>query len=176
MSAIHYLQNFDNETIVIPISSMLDDEYWAVRKKAAQSLSTIGNQQAVPPLIEAIKVEKESDIKVAMVRTLGDIDNGSSADLLIQLLQDRSEFLNVRETAVVSLGEIGNEKAVDPLIQILLDKDEPWEIRSKAAYSLGVIGNEKAVDPLSQVSQDSNEYLALRTSAEEALGKIKDDR
>jgi HEAT repeat protein len=83
-------------------------------------LGAIGDRQAVPPLIQALR-DGNKYVRAAACRALGAIGDGQAVPHLIQALRDRNS--DVREAACEALGEIGDPQALSHLIQALEDED-----------------------------------------------------
>ena len=164
-----------------------------VRASAAEALVKIG-APAVEPLIAALK-DKDSDVRYAAAKALGEIKDPRAVEPLIAALGDESS--GVRLAAAKSLGEIKDPRAVEPLSAAL--KDENKYVRRAAAHALDRLGwkpeqdeiagwywmakcdwdkcvalGALTVEPLIAALKDTDEEV--RRAAAEALGKIKDRR
>ncbi len=173
----------------------LKDKDKAVRSSAIWVLGEIGDPQAVPALIEALKesywdlykatvdlfslrsAPEEVEEQVMLVKhfirelrsSVGEALRkiGKPAVIaLMELIQD-SDWA-VREDAAWLLGMIGDCQAVPTLIKALYDTRSC--VRKTAASALVQIGN-PAVSALIDALKDSNEDV--RQKAAEALGEIK---
>jgi len=146
-----------------------------VRLEATRVLARIGDEQAVQPLIEALRNDSADSVRKGAADALGSFGMKdffpSAIDPLIEALKD--DYANVRRSAVGALGKIGNERAVEPLIEALRD-DSADVVRMLAAIALGRIGDERAVEPLIEALTDGRERV--RSAAAHALGLISDER
>jgi HEAT repeat protein len=135
------------------------------RRKAADYLGEIGDDRAVPALIEALK--DESDVSWLAARSLGMIGDRRATGPLIEALGSPEKWL--RQGAAWALGKIGDDKAVEPLIPLL--KDPNKDVRKNAAWALGIIGDERVIEPLTRIQQDEDE--GVRQAAKVALDAVK---
>lgn len=136
-----------NRDVVRPLIKALKDSSWPVRKNASESLAQLA-EFAVPQLINFVNDEDE-DIQYWVLKTLkrigspavpdivwllkkgtdeqrffaakalGMMKEPSSADALIEALQDGHEW--VRLYAAIALGELGETRAISHLVNCLLD-------------------------------------------------------
>ena len=90
--------------------ALLKSKNLLYRRKAADYLGEIGDDRAVPALIEALK--DESDVSWLAARSLGMIGDRRAIDPLIEALGSPEKWL--RQGAAWALGKIGDEKAIEP--------------------------------------------------------------
>lgn len=136
-----------------------------VQYEAAEALGNIGDEQAIGPLITALKRDEFSGVRWKAAEALSKIGN-PAVEPLIATLQYADD--DVRWKAAIALGEIGNPDAVEPLIQLLSDNDR--FVRSRAAHALSMIGN-PAIEPLIHALREGD--YGVRWGAAMALGKTK---
>lgn len=114
---------------------------------AARTLGEIGDDSAVPALIQALDNPK---VRFAAAEALGKIGDQRAVPHLIPLLDDLTVFGATSQTiasaAALALGHIGNVQAVEPLIQVLEQGDDA--ARVAAAEALGHIKDQRALEPL----------------------------
>jgi HEAT repeat protein len=151
---------------VPPLIQALGDGDWHVREAACRALGAIGDRQAVPPLIQALR---DWYVRAAACRALGAIGDRQAVPPLIQALGDRDR--GVRAAACRALGAIGDRQAVPHLIQALGDWDE--YVRRAACRALGQIGDPQALPHLIQALEDEDEDAYVRRAAREAVEQIK---
>jgi HEAT repeat protein len=101
-----------------------------VRQAIVKALGEIGDPQAVPALIDALK-DEDWRVREAAVEALRKI-GPPALPALIEMLKDKREW--VRQATVQALGEIGDSRATSALIRALGDKDEG--VRQAAAEAL----------------------------------------
>jgi HEAT repeat protein len=114
-----------------------------VRRAAAKLLGVIGSDEAVLPLVNALRDEYE-EVRIAAAVSLGQLRSAVGIPGLLEALRDSHR--EVRRSAVKSLGQIGavcpkaGASAVPGLIGMLWDND--WNMRRIAAEALNRIGPE----------------------------------
>ncbi len=69
----------------ILIEYLRDDE-WVVREAAADVLGKIGDVRAVEPLIERLRVDKDTGVKELATKSLGLIGDARPVDLFIEMI------------------------------------------------------------------------------------------
>ncbi len=151
-AALGGLARFYRPTVVAPLMAALSDDEPAVRITAARAIRQLAEfhrgrraqahnsyagmvdalPRAVPALIATIDHD-DSDVREAVVRTLGYMRDARAVDPLIAALQDGAS--DVRKEAINALGRIHDERAIDPIIALLQDADS--EVRRAAVRTLG---------------------------------------
>src|SRR6266404_1349211 len=86
---------------------LLSDRYPIIRKRAALALGRIGDERAVPQLIEAFKSDNDNDVRQMCAFAIGEIESPAGAEALIAVLDDTAQPGEVRARAVEALGKIG---------------------------------------------------------------------
>jgi len=133
---------------ITPLSSVLLDRRWRVRRAAAKALQWIPHPQTVSALATALQ-DREANVREAAARALGWIRRPEGAAPLMSALHDRNAA--VRRAAAWALGELelrpgtGLLSLTEALIAALRDRDS--EVREAAVQALGKIGR-PAVPPL----------------------------
>jgi cyclophilin family peptidyl-prolyl cis-trans isomerase/HEAT repeat protein len=89
------------------LSELLVDTNPTIRRRAALSLGRIGDERAIPALLEALKKDKDSDVRQMVAFALGEIESPAGANALIAVLDDTGELGEIRARAVEALGKIG---------------------------------------------------------------------
>jgi HEAT repeat protein len=127
----------------------------------------IGDPQAVPILIEALKHGNRIAVRSTTIEALREI--GAPAVLaLVQALKDKNRDKDVRWTAASLLWWIGDPQATPALMEAL--KDEDSDVREAAAWALAKIGDPQATPALIQALQDKDRDV--REAAARALLKL----
>ena len=139
------------------------------RTEASEALGSIGSEQAVQALVEALDDQSES-VRSNATYALGSIGSEKAVPALIAAMKSPDE--NVRGLAVGALGSISSEEAVQTLIEALKDQDKC--VRSNAVRALGVIGSEEALQGLIEILKDADK--SFRRRAVGALGSIGSER
>ena len=114
-------------------------------------MGKLGDKRALKHLIQAIKDDKNMDVRLCSVNALGAINDQRAVEPLIEMLQDESRDL--RKYSVEALGQIGDKTAAEPLIKMLKNNDNILRLHS--ANALGAIGDERAVEPLIELLKDN---------------------
>jgi HEAT repeat protein len=164
----------DKKAVEVLISCLSDIEP-DVRINAAQSLCKIGDERAVPFLINKALLDKDKRVRILTGDILKKMGQ-TVAPPLIKILEDQKSSEELRETSVKVLGEIHAEIAVDILTKIMLEGK--GKLRELAAKALGEIGSKKATEALISVLGDARELSGWQRgyNAAVALGKIRDPR
>jgi HEAT repeat protein len=138
--------------------SALDDDSWAVRAEAVESLGKLG-KQAEPAVIDAVKNrlhDQDNWVRMAAVESLGKFGDPSAVEPLLAAARDRNLLLrSAAVSALRSLRPVANER----LKALLLER--PWrdrrvirrvlrrhDIHELIALSLAIGGTLEAVDSL----------------------------
>lgn len=123
--AVFALGDTRHGSAVAPLSDLLfRDKQASVRAGAAIALGKMGDEAAVPALLQAVT------------------GNGS------RMKPNSSENEFVVRSAVRSLGQIGSRAAVPTLIAALQDEINSIDTRREAATALGLIGDSAALSAL----------------------------
>src|SRR5216683_1998569 len=88
------------------LKSLLTDKDPKVRKRAALAAGRIGDERAVPALIELLKADADNDVRQMTAFSIGEIESPAGADALIAVLNDTKEPGETRARAVEALGKI----------------------------------------------------------------------
>lgn len=106
-SAVYGLGFVCSRTAIDALIPMLDDPDDKVRYYAADSLSRVGDDTSVEPLIRSLKRRDEtSDVRNSIADALVQIGGHQTTQLLTELLQD--EDAEVRRWAGVALGDLAD--------------------------------------------------------------------
>lgn len=94
---------------VLPLISLLDDDSWVIRYRAAEALGLIGDERSIGPLTNSLKDSKDH-VRYMAAKGLGLIKNPASSISLMPLLKDENEY--VRKITAISIGKIGGNRTV----------------------------------------------------------------
>jgi len=106
---------------------------------------------------------------------LGQFKDKRVVKALIEFLEDKNDWVNMRALAAQSLGRIGDEEAVRPLINQLRDvqmRGHAAPLRVKVAGALAEIGAKVAIAPLMEVARNERD-VTVRRAAIQALVTMK---
>ena len=106
-----------------------------VRRKAAEALGLMEDEQALAPLIFRLN-DDDLQVRIAAARALGQLGDARAVDALTGLVEQGPDALSA--VAIRALGEIGSADATPTLITILMDEDT--ELRDAASRALAEIG------------------------------------
>jgi HEAT repeat protein len=135
-----------------------------VRKNAIYYLGEKREEKAVPRLIEFLEPDEPKEIRMSAVVALGKIQLKSSADPLIQILNEGDEDL--MDQAIWALGQIKAPAAIPSLADLLGDSS----VRLTAIWAMGNIRNRSAVPILTDLLTHENKFV--RYNAAQSLKKI----
>lgn len=147
----------------------LDDRHSVVRREACEGLARLADPAMLQPFYRKLRTEPSVDVRLSIVRALGQMGNPESIEPLKEALND--EFA-VRSRVCVALGQIGTDEATEALIP-LLDDPVP-EIRHHAASALGAIGDRRVITHLEKLIDDPD--LLVRRGVGKALQQLGDPR
>lgn len=120
----------------------LKNPFSSFHNDVMDALVKIGDA-AVEPLINAVRDESETDVKLRVVEVLGKIGDSRAVDTLVGFLTHSDEFL--RCCVAVALGNIGDARAVGPLTESL--ENEDGGVRLAVLESLEKIKSRQAMGP-----------------------------
>jgi HEAT repeat protein len=180
----------------------LDSQYAAadVRRTACVTLAEIGDQSAVPALIQTLD-DPNGEVRLAATRALAEMHREEALPLLIEGLKHPKYTMGRREAEY--LAELGSEKAIPALIEaldnendyfrrsaatalasiagrdalpvfipMLENKDNDIQTRKMAARSIGHIDSRKALPVLERILNDEDEDVELKETVTLALCEI----
>ena len=140
---------------------------------AARALGLLGDKRAIPYLLKGFDKPPTSDMKEAVIFSLGLLKDVDSLKLII----DHLEYKNwkVSTAAARSLGEIGDKRAVDALISALdsnklairnrQDREDAPRFKQEILRALGAIGDKRAIPAIVKTFDDRQ----LKEVAKEVL-------
>ena len=177
------------------IDALASNKWWR-RLEAAVNLGNMRSQEAVRPLTAAVQDSNE-DVRLAAVRSLGQLGTAQGLRVLLDALEDESQWTPAKILEIlVSIGpEVAPEivprladgrnptsrklyvelcghlrllDGVTPL-QALADDPDP-EVRAAVARALGMIGHDSATETLKGLLTDQEDLV--RAEAARALGGL----
>ncbi len=129
--------------------------YVGVRSMAATALGKIGDPQAGPALMEALK-DHSVGLRFAALRSLGKLQYRPATPTLRKFLA--SPDMRLRRVAVLAVGDAEDREAIPQLIKMAYDDPAPL-VRPVAVEALGMIGNAEVLPDLLPLTNDPNAYL-----------------
>jgi len=152
--------------------------------KQLSQLDSYSEETRIEILNYFISLEKNPQVLLHLIKTVGKYRDKSSTSILIDILLLKNnkeatdkpeEYLKVRCMAATVLGNIKDQSSVVPLLYVLNAKDENYKLRLSSAEALGRIGDRFAVAPLIEVVTNEDEKsVYIRESAAKALGMLGD--
>ena len=71
------------------LASLLADKGSPVRKRMALAAGRIGDERAVPALVEGLRTESDNDVRQMIAFAIGETEAPAGADALIEVLGER---------------------------------------------------------------------------------------
>jgi HEAT repeat protein len=119
--AVWALTQFDDPRLIVPLIAALRHEDATARALAAGKLADLGAAEAVTPLLDVLRDDRDAHVREEAARALGMLGDPAAVDpLLTALRSDRGD--HVREEAAAALGRLGDSRAVTPLTQARGDR------------------------------------------------------
>ncbi len=140
---------------------LLGDESAGVRVNAAVSLGRLGSEEAVRPLIRALKEDPSPAVRVMAAQALGGFRGESVIEALSEAAGGEDEL--VGSAAVRALGRSGREEAMEKLIE-------------KAGRSRVSRVREAALDALTEILESEDPDEDTLNSIDRAAGRAARDR
>ena len=122
----------------------IEDPNPKIRESIIYALGALGKKDTIGPKLIAQLKDRNSNVKIAIIRTLGEMKVGYANKKLIQLLQSPQD--KIRKETIISLGKIGNLHSLNPIIKSLDDYNE--NVRLNAILALGNLNDNRAVDAI----------------------------
>jgi len=110
-----------------------------LRAQAARPLGYLKYEQGVDILLEHVEKSKDVNLRIVMVRALGNIGDKTAIPRMFSLLKDKK----IRAFVAEQLGRIGGEEVVDTLIRIV-ENDKDSFVQYLAAKGLALTEDNKA--------------------------------
>ena len=115
---------------------MLNDPDHVVREWCAAALEAVGNRDAVPALVLAMKRDSSKDVRLRAAMALRSL---KAAEALRELLSYSDP--EIRGMAVTGLAKIGDRESMAEVARLLQDEDS--EVRRRAAAYMAEFACEK---------------------------------
>ena len=145
-----------------------EDDKW-IRWKIVHVLGAIKHKSSIDAIVQELKHPNEV-VRRTATASLGGYKDRKTVDILVQVLENRSEYKSIRASAAASLGALLDERAAEPLLAAL--DDQSAEVRAKAATALGALKDANAVDKLIELALNPLEDATVRANCVTALGTI----
>jgi HEAT repeat protein len=145
---------------------------------ALWALGSIGDNSAVPGVLEQVK-NRDGSVRKVAAYVLGVLGDQRAVEPLRPLLFDTKE--DVRWNAALALAQLGDSEGADLLTKLLdhnhvdtladISADQKAELRVNAVKALGILKYEPAKEKIHALSQ-SDPVPAVQSAALEALKKF----
>jgi HEAT repeat protein len=122
--------------------------------KIADSLGSIGDARACPPLLRLVRA-KDDLVRLSAAQSLGLVHCKEAVSELARIVDDESSPPILIKKAIVSLGLIGDPAAIPSLEHALVLERLGVSFLSESSFALVEIGP-PSVDPLLQLLEDKN--------------------
>lgn len=129
-AALQLAESFHDPRLVGPLCRLLKDEDWWLKVTACDSLAQLGDDRAVPYLIEALDDE---DCSWAAVDALAQIGSPASLTPLARMLKDKRPELRLE--VIRAFSRFADERLIK-LLQVVKDEDSSTDVRNRAAEVL----------------------------------------
>jgi HEAT repeat protein/energy-coupling factor transporter ATP-binding protein EcfA2 len=147
------------KTAVSTLQEALKDKNITIREIAATSLGQIGDELAVPDLLQALDNNSHSNhVREAIAEALGQIGSRDAVPNLLKMLMD--EDSTIRWKASDALGKIASEEVIVDLLELL--KHPAFQTQQIAARTLGLIGNKAAIPGLIESLEEQEKLIESR--------------
>lgn len=111
--------------------------------------------------------------KADVVYALGFVGSSNSVPVLIEVLEDKKEFIWARVHAATALGSIGDPLAEEPLCRIVSCGEESDTLRINAIGGLWMIGDSNAVPVIENALKNQKFSDSYKKSALKMLEELK---
>ena len=128
-----------------------------IRENAAHTLGVLSVDQAVTPLINALKIENDNYAKREICWALGEIGNSSALPSLLANLSDKDK--ETRAKAVEALGKIQEAESIIAILKTTKDRDTG--VQAKAIEALKKFSTKKIMTEFSKVAENDL-FVALQ--------------
>lgn len=133
----------------------------AVRMQAVEHLGQAKAKEAILPISDALRKEKNKEVKLIMIDGLGNISDEKAAPVLKEHLN--SEDREIKGSAACALAKLGQAEAIPVLEEIILNQEEKQGMRSYAVRSLTGIKTKESVAVLGKALTDEDKVIRLQT-------------
>jgi HEAT repeat protein len=151
----------------VPVLIQVMRGYVGVRSLTAKALGRIGDLQAAPALVEALKDDRSRMLQLTALRSLGQLRYRKAVPEIRAFLDEPDPRL--RRTAAVTLGVLKDNASSTRLLKMARDDESPL-VRPAAVEALGLIGDPAMIRSLLPFVNDSNAYL--RAALAHALSSL----
>lgn len=155
-----------------------------IRTRAALASGRIGNEAAIPALVNLLEKDKDTDVQAMAAFALGEIESIKSADAILTILKDTKINESIRARAIEAAGKIAaanpkDEKAKllgEAILQVLIFEDTkrsgPYE--KVIEYGLTAVLRARPAEAEKTVIAFTNAYTPqIRANALNTLTRLR---
>ncbi len=148
------------------------------RKEALRELATMpldGLQELTKLVSETLSTDGDNGIKIACLRTLGELEAKSESEKIISVLKDKSD--DVREIAIQTINRLKINEAANDLNELIKSQDftKSLTLTNSAINTLAELENGKiSSEFLENKIKEKNNAIDVRSSIALYFGKTKD--
>ncbi len=166
------LGQWDDERAVPLLLSLLVDENWQVRWRAAEALAKHSDKRAVEPLLATLRDEKIL-VRCRAIDALGNSGDERAIDPLLRQFADKERQIRIAATA--ALRSFHRPEIVQAFLKALTD-DPVREVRTQVASAFAQWRETQAIQPLLAALKATRHNLYDCIRLMQALAEISDDR
>ena len=175
--AVEGLSRFPSVLAVKSLEMVYRRDNRSLKRRALHALGMTGMVQSAPVLLEALEQAESDDIRLMLVKGLGN-SGASEAVAPLKRLQGQTDNPVLRTAVVIALGSITNQDRLSALTSFL--QDELPSVRFVALQSLRELNNPQSAAAIIQRATINADALvelsheAMRAQPLEALGLISE--
>ncbi len=139
-----------------------------VRETALDALLSAGKSFAIRPVTTHLETEKDNDVIITALRTIGVTKLKEGAPILVEYAASDEEDLAV--TALEGLGAISAKSHLNIVIEQL--KDERWRVRVAALETIRKLKDEGESKAVRAILNDEDEFV--RVAAVQTIAQLED--
>ena len=172
LDLIHYIDEYQTDSITAVFYEMLDDPRTEVASAALKAIGESERKKYAQKLLELYEDQLFRDeLKAPLITAIGELGDPEAFEMLDRIVSDEDQSKSLRWRACLALGKIGGDKAFETVSQLLNDEDPI--LRSYAVSALGYFDQGGTVDILIDALRDG--MWRVRVQAAEALGRRQAD-
>lgn len=160
------------EPAIDPLLHALDSKNPHTRSSSARALGRLGAKQAYTLLVNLLTKEFDFQIRLEMMRSLGELRDQRAVEILLPYLKVPEQINRgwIVQTAANALGKIGTESVIEPLTEVLCN-DPDWFARLGAVEGLCGIKHPDVRPVLQRALNDVDERV--RNQAARGLEELR---
>lgn len=167
------------------LAALLSADKKDLRKEAATALGILRAHSALPAIQQALGREKESEVKVELIRAVYKIGDPAAGTSVLPLVRDPDR--KVRDEAILTVGRLRLAEAVPVLTEIynsgieerkkilgLVPVSGSDELQKKVLEALAYIGDSRNVDLFLNLLTDQRDFYRRQGAEGLARGKASE--